>query len=127
MGASPSQVEPLLGLQEDIWEDIQEDIREGIVVAFLVSPVNKAGPGPTVRSREVESQSARSLVLSCWLGGVSRQSAQPELGDREHSLGLCLSFCPQLSYGTCPSLPAPSCGLSLSLLSETPRKGSRFG
>lgn len=58
MGASPSQVEPLLGLQEDIWEDIQEDIREGIVVAFLVSPVNKAGPGPTVRSREVESQSA---------------------------------------------------------------------
>lgn len=69
MGASPSQVEPLLGLQEDIWEDIEE----GTVVAFLISPMNKAGPGPTVRSGEVESQSAQSLGLSCWLGGVSRQ------------------------------------------------------
>lgn len=58
MGASSPQVEPLLGIQEDIWEGT-------VVVAFPVSPVDKAGPGPAVRSFEAESQSAGSLVLSC--------------------------------------------------------------
>lgn len=45
-GASSYQVEPLLG--------IQEDIPECTVVAFPVSPVDKAGPGPAVRPCEAE-------------------------------------------------------------------------
>lgn len=46
MGASSPLVEPLLGIQEDT------------VVAFPVSPVDEAGPGPAVRSCEAESWSA---------------------------------------------------------------------
>ena len=92
MGASSCQVEPLLG--------IQGDIREGTVVAFPVSPVDKAGPSPAVRSCEAELICSKSGAL-LFLGGMSKDSAQPELGQGTQSWSLSL-LCPPSAAGLAP-------------------------